>query len=519
MSLARINNVTVRFEERLILREIYFKLARGERVGLIGANGSGKTTLLRLLLTAAQQTAHIEPLTPSNAEGRVELERGLRIGYFSQFSTLDGARSIESTLEDVFSEVRAIEAELERISLQFEREDADLDQLLARQSELLELMEQKDGWNWQIHIETALGKLGFDATRRALPIERLSGGWRNRAALAQILLTAPDILLLDEPTNYLDLEGVAWLEDWLKNFRGAILVVSHDRTFLDAIVTRLVEVENYKLNEFLGGYSEYAREKPFRLKTAEKRFLHEEELLILEAEAIEARRDRKLADLKKRTIPRAPQMIVTEMYSGLRARENLLRTENLTKGYGNATLFSELTIELHAGERLAILGRNGCGKSTLLKILLGEETPDSGRVLWEGGSSAAHFNGLLAALPAKDTLSHAINTFGVAFHAPRKQVHRFLELLRFSEADLQQRLGQLSGGQRARVALAQCLLSGAPVVILDEPTNHLDVPSIQVMEQAILHFPGAVILASHDRFFIERVATRELNLGNANDRD
>ena len=507
MSLVRVQNVTVRFGERPVLREVYFKLTKGERVGLIGENGSGKTTLLRLILTAAGHE-DIESLSPT--EGKVELNAGLKIGYFSQFSTLDGSKSVESVLEETFAEVRGIEAELEDLGKKFEEEGADFDALLERQAELLETMERLDGYSWQTQIETALNKLGFDETRRALPIDKLSGGWRNRAALAKILLEAPEVLLLDEPTNYLDLEGVAWLEDWLRSFSGAILLVSHDRQFLDATVTRLVEVEAFKFSEYVGGYTEYAREKPFRLKTAERRFLYEEELLILESEAIEARRDRKLADLKKRTVPRPAQMIVTEMYEGLRARDNLLRTENLGKGYGEITLFSGLELELHAGERLAIVGRNGSGKSTLLRVLTGEEAPDAGRVIWEGGSRAAHFNQVLDALPPKDTLTHAVNTFGVAFHAPRKQVRQFLEMLRFSEADMAQRLGQLSGGQRARVALAQCLLSGEPVIILDEPTNHLDVPSIQVMEQALLHFPGAVIVASHDRFFLERVATREL---------
>ena len=507
MSLVRVQNATVRFGDRPVLREVFFKLAKGERVGLIGENGSGKTTLLRLILTAAGRE-DIEALSPT--EGKVELNPGLKIGYFSQFSTLDGAKSVEEVLEETFAEVRAIEAELEAMGPKFEDPDADFDALLERQAELLELMEQKDGYGWQTQVETALSKLGFDETRRKLPIDKLSGGWRNRAALAKILLEAPDLLLFDEPTNYLDLEGVAWLEEWLRSFPGAILLVSHDRQFLDATITRLVEVEAFRLSEYVGGYSEYAREKPFRLKTAEKRWLYEEELLILESELREARRDRKLADLKKRTTPRPAQMIVTEMYEGLRARDNLLRVENLTKGYGGAPLFSGLEFELHAGERLAIVGRNGTGKSTLLKVLTGEETPDTGKVIWEGGVKAAHFNRILENLPPKDTLTHAVNTFGMAYHAPRKQVKQFLEMLRFSEADMAQRLGQLSGGQRARVALAQCLLSGEPVIILDEPTNHLDVPSIQVMEQALLHFPGAAIVASHDRFFLDQVATHEL---------
>ena len=502
MSLLRLHGVTVRLDNRQVLREVYFKLAKGERVGLIGQNGTGKTTLIRLFL---------RELAPT--EGRVEQEPGLKVGYFSQFSQLDSELSVEDILGEVLAEPRQIEAELEAIATQFVDEGADLDALLERQAGLLERMEQLDGWRWRDEIETVLGKLGFNAEHRARPIAQLSGGWRNRAALAKILLEAPDALLLDEPTNYLDVEGVAWLEEWLRGFTGAVLLVSHDRQFLDRVVTRIVELENYKLSDYAGNYTDYIREKPFRLKTSERQFLHEEELLLLEAEALndhKERRERKLADLKKRVTPRPAQVLITEIYEGLHVRDNLLHVEDLCKAYGDQTLFTNLTFELHGGERLAIVGRNGSGKSTLLRLLTGEEAPDSGVVRWEGGVKAVHFNQLLETLNPKDTLSHAVNTFGLAFHAPRKHVHKFLEMLRFSEMDLQQRLGTLSGGQKSRVALAQCLLSGSPVIILDEPTNHLDMPSIQVMEQALTHFPGAVLVVSHDRFFLDKVATRRL---------
>ena len=507
MSLLRLHNISLRFDTTLVLRDVFFRLQKGERVGLIGQNGTGKTSLIRLA------RGELEP-----TEGKVELAPGLRLGYFSQFSTLEGEKSVQDVREELFTEPRAIEAELEQIAQRFGEEDTNLDALLERQAVLLERMDVLDGWNWRVEIDTALGKLGFTDLLRHRPIGQLSGGWRNRAALARILLQAPELLLLDEPTNYLDVEGVAWLEEWLRSFTGSVLLVSHDRQFLDQVVTRIVELENDKLHDYPGNYSAYIKEKPFRLKTAERQFLHEEELLLLEADALEERKltdealRRKRADLKKRITPKSAQVLVTEIYEGLHARTNLLRVEDLAKSYGTQALFSDLSFELHAQERLAIVGRNGCGKSTLLRLLTGEETPDQGKVSWEGGVRPAHFNQILEALPAKETLSHAVNTFGMAYHAPRKQVHRFLEMLRFSERDLQLRLGQLSGGQRARVALAQCLLSGAPVVILDEPTNHLDMPSIQVMEQALLHFPGGVLFVSHDRFFIEKVATQQLRI-------
>jgi ATPase subunit of ABC transporter with duplicated ATPase domains len=305
MSLLRLNNVTMKYGDKPVLRNVYFKLNEGERIGLIGKNGTGKTTILKLILE------QMEPTT-----GTVERELNLKVGYFSQFSTLDGSFSVQQTLENLFADLRALEEELTQIAAALEIvEDPDeMERLLERQAVGLEEMTHRDGWEYPRHIDTVLTKLGFNQEHRERPIDQLSGGWRNRAALAQILLEAPDVLLLDEPTNYLDVEGLAWLEGWLNTFRGGLILVSHDRQFLDAVVTRIVEVENYQFQEYLGSFTQYIREKQFKFKTLEKQFLHEEELLTFEAEAIsdreEAKRNpsqslqRKLADLKKRREPR-----------------------------------------------------------------------------------------------------------------------------------------------------------------------------------------------------------------------
>ncbi len=520
MSLIRLHNVSVRFDDRLILRESFFKLLKGDRVGLIGRNGGGKTTLIRLILAEAELGTG-EPLLPDT--GTVEITTGVRVGYFSQFSELADDDSVQTVCESVFAPIRAVEAELETLSVTLSDPgitDAAMDNGLALQSDLLERMELEGGWEYPTRIETVLSKLGFDETHRYQPLRELSGGWRNRAALAKLLLEDPDVLLLDEPTNYLDVAGVAWLEEWLHSLRGAFLVVSHDRAFLDRVATRIVEVENYHLHEYAGDYSAYIREKQFRYKTLAKQFEHEEELLAYESEAIDDRREtakdpdgalqRKLADVKKRAEPKPVDVILSDIYEGLHVRENLLRVEGIGKSYGARTLFSGVSFELHGSDRLAIVGSNGSGKSTLLRVLTGAEPPDSGKVIWEGGVIPASFNAIMDALDPKDTVSHAVNVTGMALNAPRKQVQRFLEMLRFSELDQKQRIGTLSGGQRARLALAQCLLSGSPVIVLDEPTNHLDVPSIQVMERALAHFPGAVLTVSHDRFFLDKVATRLL---------
>ena len=514
MSLIRLNNVSMKYEDRPVLRNVFFKLQEGERVGLIGKNGTGKTTVLKLIL---------EQLEP--ASGIVERAPGLKVGYFSQFSTLDGTQSVQAILEDLFADLRVIEQRLDEIGTALETvEDPDaMELLLEQQAAGLEEMARRDGWEYPRHIDTALTKLGFSAAYRDRPIEQLSGGWRNRAALAKILLEQPDVLLLDEPTNYLDVEGLAWLEKWLTTFRGSLLLVSHDRQFLDGVVTRIIEVENYGFQGYQGSFTDYVRAKQFRFKTLEKQFLHEEELLTFESEAItdrdEARRNpsqalqRKLADLKKRKEPRPVDALVTTIYGGIRFPDKLGRVEGAAKGYGGQMLFRGVSFEVERGERLAIVGPNGSGKSTLLRLLTQSETPDAGEIAWESGVRFADFNQILAELDPKDTVSHAVNVFGAGYSATRKEVHKFLSLLQFSEMDLGQRIGTLSGGQQARVALARCLLSGAQVLILDEPTNHLDLTSTQVMERALVNFPGAVIVVSHDRFFLDKIATRLLVFG------
>ncbi len=510
MSLIRFNDVEVRFENSLVLREAFFRLEPGDRVGLIGRNGSGKSTMLKLIL---------EQVSPDS--GTVTVEDGLRIGYFSQFSELNGAQSITEVLDGLFTEIHDVEAELGGIDAAIAA-GGDLDALILRQSELFEAMERLDGWDYQRHIDTALTTLGFTEAHRTSPIDDLSGGWRNRAALAKIVLEKPQVLLLDEPTNFLDVAGVEWLEAWFRSFQGAAIIVSHDRRFLDTVVTRIIELENFHLHEYPGNFEQYIVQKQFRLKTLEAQFVHESELLAFEAEGIADRReaakaasrslDKQLSGIKKSRAPRPVDQIITEIYGGLHIKDVLARVEALEKGYGGRTLFSGVQFELRRGHRLAVIGANGSGKSTLLRVLLGEERPDAGEVAWASGARVVSYNQMLDQLDNDDTVTHAVNAMpdSLALTATRKSVGRFLSMFQFSEAELKQRIGGLSGGQRARVAMAQCLLSGASVLVLDEPTNHLDLASTQVMERALVHFPGAVIVVSHDRFFTDKVANRQL---------
>ena len=511
MSLIRLNDVEVSFENTKVLREAFFRLEAKDRVGLIGRNGSGKSTLLKLAL---------EQVHPDS--GTVTIETGTKFGYFSQFSELDGQATITEVLEGLFSDIHAVEAELAQIDTAMAQPDADYDPLITRQAELFERMELLDGWDYKRKINTALTTLGFAPEHRVSPIDDLSGGWRNRAALAKILLEQPDVLLLDEPTNFLDVAGVEWLEGWFRDFKGAAIIVSHDRKFLDAVVTRIIEVENFHLHEYPGNFAEYVVEKQFRLKTLEAQFQHESEQLAFEAEGIADRREaaknasrglgKQLSQIKKSRAPRPTDQIITEIYGGLHVKDVLARVESLSKSYGDKLLFEDVTFELRRGNRIVVLGSNGSGKSTLLRVLLGEEKADHGRADWASGAKVVSYNQVLADLDLGDTVTHAVNAMpdSLALTATRKSVGRFLTMFQFSEADLKQRIGNLSGGQKARVAMAQCLLSGASVLVLDEPTNHLDMTSTQVMERAIMHFPGAVIVVSHDRFFTDKIATRRI---------
>ncbi len=508
MSWIRLKNITMSYDSRMVFREVDFKLSKGDRVALIGANGTGKTTLLKLILDQEQPDS-----------GQVDITDDVRIGYFSQFSELSGALSVLEVLDALFVEVHETEQQLAQIAEDLTgAEGDDMMTLLNDQATLFETMERIDGWGYENQIDTVLSRLGFSDEHRLLPIDQLSGGWRNRAALAKILLESPDVLLMDEPTNFLDVEGLAWLESWFQSFHGALLLVSHDRDFLDAVATKIIEVENHQLQVYEGNYSDYVPKKHFRFKTLERQFVHEQEMLAYESEAIKGRQEsrrnnkslnRKLANIKKSKTRGPVDQIVTDIYSQLQISKELCEVTGLTKSYAGQDLFQDLSFDLRSRQRLAVIGPNGCGKSTLLGIMAGTTEQDSGTVAWRKGATHVSYNQILEELDLDDTVSHAVNSASesLAFAATKKSVGRFLSLFQFSEMDLKQRIGNLSGGQRARVALVMCLLSGASVILLDEPTNHLDIASAQVMERALMHFPGSVIVVSHDRFFIDKVST------------
>ncbi|MCJ7552200.1 MAG: ATP-binding cassette domain-containing protein, partial [Anaerolineae bacterium] len=386
MSLIRLNNVHKSYEDVPVLRAVYFRLTEGDRVGLIGKNGAGKTTFLELILGLKGPT-----------EGTVDVEDGVRIGYFSQFSQLDGELSVVEVLDGLFADIHALEEEMLEVEIAFEEnpQGKELDRLVARQAELLETMERRGAWSYEYRIDEVLSRLGFNEKHTTCPIDELSGGWRNRAALAKILLEKPDVLLMDEPTNFLDMDGLTWLEAWFSEFSGALIVISHDRDFLNRVVNRIVEIENYHFQEYVGDYTYYVQEKPLRIKSLTRQFEYEEALLVYEAQAIADRKEaarnptralqRKMANIRKQVTPRPVDKIITAIYERLHVPTNICRVEHLAKAYDGEMLFGDLMFEVQRGDRVAILGANGCGKTTLIRTLTEGEPADGGRIIWGKG--------------------------------------------------------------------------------------------------------------------------------------
>jgi len=517
MSIIRVNSVTKRYGNKTVLHNIYFKADRSEKIGLVGKNGCGKTTFFRLILGREQAD-----------EGEIEIDEGLSFGYFSQFSELDDDMCISDILDKEFYVVHELENKLNKVETEISgcKVERELKALVNKQMELFSEMDRLDGWNYQYKISTVLSKLNFSEEHRRLPVMQLSGGWRNRASLALLLIQEPDVILLDEPTNFLDTEGVEWLAEWIKKSSATVIAVSHDRCFLDGIASKIVEIENNRFYEYDGGYSDYIRKKKIKSGDIEREFIHEEELLIMEENAIKDRAelqkmlksgksergklDKKMTEINKKLTPLPAETIVTSLYQGRHVPNKILYVENIAANYEDNIIFEDVSFELFGGERMAVIGRNGCGKSTLIKTLTGEKELLSGKISWGSGSKMIYFNEILEELDDNDTVTHNINIYGDAFGAPRKKVNKFLQLFGFSEFTIADRIMNLSGGQRARVALAKCLLSGCNTIILDEPTNHLDITSIQSMECALVNFPGSVIFVSHDTFFIDKVSTRIL---------
>lgn len=485
----------------------------GDRIALVGPNGEGKTTLLRLL--AGRETPSV---------GTVHLARGLKLGYLEQHPSL---LSTHGTLRDLaleaFAKLRQQETALNELAhaLASESDEARHEELLQQYGQAEAEFEHAGGYTYEQTIDQVLIGLGFKRDDYDTPLTKLSGGQQSRAHLARMLLEQPDLLLLDEPTNHLDLDAVEWLEKYLQNWPGAIIVVSHDRYFLDEVATRVWEMSFGKIETYRGNFSHYVQQREERFERRQKEYQTQRGFIAKEEEFIrrnlagqrsrEAKgRRTRLERLEKVDRPVEQKTLRLNWQTTLRSGDLVLATHDLVVGYPDGDpLFTCPDLEIRRGQRVALLGPNGAGKTTFLKTILGQVKPKAGAIRFGAAVEPAYFAQTQASLKQEATiLDEILSVENLAIAEARNFLGRFL----FSGDDVFKTIGTLSGGERSRVALAKLTMTGANFLILDEPTNHLDIPSQENLENVLNEFSGTILLVSHDRYFVDALATHTFAL-------
>jgi ATP-binding cassette subfamily F protein 3 len=524
------SDLTKFFGATLVFSGVSFTVGRGDRIGLVGPNGSGKTTLLEVL------TKRLEP-----DSGQISLVGRVRIGYLEQAARpltgdgpalFDHALEAMSSLSDREDRLQGIEAEMAGLA----SDSPALSELMEEYGALREAFEREGGYAREARAKAVLFGLGFGQQHFDLPLGRLSGGQRTRARLARLLLEEPDLLILDEPTNHLDLQAVEWLEEYLGSFPGSVMAVSHDRYFLDHVATRILDLERHRLTAWKGNYTSYvAQKEQSRVRTLEAYEQQQEEIERLEdyvrryiagnRSTMAQSRQKALDRIDRIERPVGPDRRASIRFASteLTGREVLyldkvgfaFNDERDADGKGamslqipregNRWLFRGLTAQVRRGQRVALLGRNGVGKTTLLDVTVGRRRPTEGRVRWGAGVRVGHFSQGSDRLSADKTLlQEFMDATGFDIPAARSYLARFL----FTGDDVHKLVSALSGGERNRLVLAGLVVTEPNVLVLDEPTNHLDLPAREALEAALLEFTGTIIFVSHDRYFIERLATR-----------
>ncbi len=509
------SNISKTFGTDQILSRVSFHIEEHERAAVVGINGAGKSTLFKII---AQE------LLPD--EGGVALSKGKTLGYLAQQQDISGSRTIFDELMEVKRPILELEERLRALELKMKSAAGpELDRLLESYSRLDHEFELQNGYAWKSEITGVLKGLGFAEDEFSKPVRELSGGQKTRVSLGKLLLSRPDIILLDEPTNHLDMESIAWLETYLMNYPGTVLIVAHDRYFLDRVVTKIVELDQGKATVFQGNYSAYSAKKALIRANIMKAYLnqqqeirHQEEV-IAKLRSFNREKSIKRAEsreklLSKMDVLEKPLEVNDSMSITLEPNvvsgNDVLAVRGLTKSFDGQTLFSGVDFDIRRGERVAIIGNNGTGKTTILKILNGLLPQDSGEFRLGSKVHIGYYDQEHQVLHMDKTLFQELQDTYPAMN--NTQIRNALAAFLFTGDDVFKLIRDLSGGERGRVSLAKLMLSEANFLILDEPTNHLDITSKEILEQALTHYTGTVLYVSHDRYFINKTATRILDL-------
>ena len=505
------------FGEEVIVADGSFHIEDNEKAALVGPNGAGKSTLLKIIVGEL----------PSDG-GDVILTKGKSLGYLAQHQEMMSGNSIYEEVRLAKADIIAMEKQIRTIELELKHLSGDaLNSRLETYNRLMAAFERENGYAYESEITGVLKGLGFSESDFKKPVDNLSGGQKTRVSLGKLLLTRPDILLLDEPTNHLDLNSIAWLETYLLNYPGAVLIVSHDRYFLNRVVTKVLEIEQGKLMTYLGNYSEYAQKKEQIRDAQLKEYLNQQQAIKHQEAVIEKlrsfnreksirRAESREKMLEKMKPVEKPVEANTEIHLTLEpsctSGNDVLSVEHLSKSFPSQPLFSDVSFEIKRGEHVAIIGDNGTGKTTLLKILNQVIPADNGTFTLGTNVNVGYYDQEHHVLHMEKSIFDEISDDYPTL--TNTEIRNVLAAFLFTGDDVFKRIGDLSGGERGRVSLAKLMLSEANFLILDEPTNHLDIVSKEILERALNDYTGTVLYVSHDRYFINQTATRILDLVN-----
>ena len=508
-------NISKSFGSNEIIKDATFLVNEHEKVAIVGVNGAGKTTLLKIL--TGEESAD---------SGSITLAKDAKLGYLRQINNVDSALSIIDELYTVIEPILNMEKRMSQMQEDMKHlTGSELEELYSSYTALTHSYELMDGYAAKSRVVGILKGLGFEEIDFDRKINTLSGGQKTRVFLAKLLLEEPDIILLDEPTNHLDLRSIEWLESYLLNYKGAVIIVSHDRYFLDKIVSKVIDIENGNVQMYLGNYTDFSNKKQMLLDAKMKEYLNQQqeikhqEAVITKLKQFNREKSIKRAESRQKQLEKIERVEAPQTYSenmrlsldiSKESGKDVLTVQNLSKSFDHKKLFWDINFEIKRGERVAIIGDNGTGKTTLLKIINGLLEPDSGEVIYGSNVSVAYYDQEHQVLHMDKTLFDELSdTYP---EMTNTQIRNILAAFLFTGEDVYKKIADLSGGERGRVSLVKLMLSKANFLLLDEPTNHLDIVSKDVLENALNNFPGTVCYVSHDRYFINKTATRILDL-------